>query len=110
MGEDPEGGAGGDGPRGVGAYSSKSKRYAKAPDAEWTGWFVGPADTDRTLDEKLAKKLNYKRREMRMPQGDAVWVERASLVSCGADGMKVWKKFPLRLDGPDAGGEAAFAR
>lgn len=94
----------------LGAYSSKSKRYAKAPDAEWTGWFVGPADTDRTLDEKLAKKLNYKRREMRMPQGDAVWVERASLVSCGADGMKVWKKFPLRLDGPDAGGEAAFAR
>lgn len=94
----------------LGAYSSKTRRYAKAPDAEWTGWFVGATDAERTLDENAARKQKYNRREMRVPQGEVMWVERAALVSCGADGMKVWKKYPLRLDGPDMAYEAGFPR
>ncbi|MBA0448288.1 SH3 domain-containing protein [Stenotrophomonas maltophilia] len=85
----------------LGAYSASSKSYANAKDGQFTGVFVGPADTQRTQSEKEARKHNYQRREMRMPLGEPFWILRKDLQQCSAGGMKWWKKHPLRTDGPD---------
>ena len=78
----------------LGTYSSATNRYANG--AKWTGWYVGYNSTQRTRDKALANKLRYGRREVLVPYGDPLWVERTALAG-GAARVPAWHRFPLQL-------------
>lgn len=81
----------------LGAYTSATRTYANG--ATWTGWYVGATDNLRTQSEATARASNYARREVMMPSGPPVWVEKAALEARGsaATPIKTWSVFPLRL-------------
>lgn len=79
----------------LGAYTSKSKMYTGGQ--KWTGWYVGAKDSQRTQSESEATRLGYLRREVLVPQGQPVWVERSALAEHGARPVPVWDVCPLQV-------------
>ncbi|HEY0135255.1 MAG TPA: hypothetical protein VGB85_14320 [Nannocystis sp.] len=81
----------------LGAYNSANHTYASG--AVWTGWYVGPTNNLRTQSDAAAKKAGYTRREVMVPVGPPVWVEKAALDARGATAtpLKTWNAFPLHL-------------
>ncbi|WAS90014.1 hypothetical protein [Nannocystis punicea] len=81
----------------LGDYNSASKTYKSG--AVFTGWFVGAQDGQRTQDEAESKRLGYQRREVMIPSGQPLWVERAALdaraKACVP--LKTWSEYPLRV-------------
>lgn len=90
----------------LGAYNSSTKSYASGQ--TFTGWFVGATDAERTQDEAAATRLGYARREVTVPTGTAVWVERGKLPAAGtpaAQAIPGWNDYPLKVaNGKDAVG------
>jgi len=85
----------------LGAYNSSTKTYANG--ALWTGWYVGVRDDQRTQDEATATRLGYTRREVQVPIGEPLWIERSALspsssqVPVGGKPIRTWNSFPLRV-------------
>lgn len=89
----------------LGAYNGQTKTYAKG--GAWTGWFVGAKDTDRTRNEAEAKSKKYTRREVQVPMGEPLWVERAKWREGTqqehlAKQLPAWSAFPLELKNAQA--------
>ncbi|QQQ00761.1 SH3 domain-containing protein [Lysobacter enzymogenes] len=83
----------------LGAFNAQTQAYAKG--GVWTGWFVGAQDTDRTRNEAEAKKKKYTRREVKVPFGEPLWVERAKWRDGAqqeqlAQPLPAWSAFPLQ--------------
>lgn len=94
----------------LGTFTSATNTYSSG--AVWTGWYVGARDDQRTRNEGEAERLNYRRREVMMPSGPELWVERGALGEGGAGptaDASGWSKFPLQVANP-AGPEAGFTR
>lgn len=81
----------------LGDYDTATKTYTGG--ATFTGWFVGAQDGQRTQDEAAARRLGYGRREVLMPSGQPLWVERTALEARarGAAALKTWTEYPLRV-------------
>ena len=81
----------------LGAYTSATRTYANG--ASWTGWYVGASNTQRTQSEAAAKAGGFSRREVLVPTGQPVWVEKAALDAraSAAAPLRTWSGFPLRL-------------
>lgn len=75
-----------------GSYKHGGKRV------EFTGRFFGPTDADVTTDETVRKNLGYNRREIMMPTGEPLWLERSALTRNTL--RSGWKNFPLQLSKP----------
>src|SRR5690606_14514374 len=85
-------------------YTTATRTYAGGQ--IFTGWFVGVTDDQRTQDEPMATRLSYPRREVLVPSGPPVWVEREALAAnTSGAGLSTWSEFPLRV--ANAGGAPA---
>jgi predicted chitinase len=87
--------------RGVlGAYNAKSGGHGsyvyQGQHADFTGRYLGTTDTVSTTDAEEGKKAIYTRREVHMPEGQPVWVERR-LGADAAVARAAWRTFPLQL-------------
>lgn len=92
--------------RGVlGAYNAKSGGHGsyvyQGQHADFTGRYLGATDTVSTTDAEEGKKAIYTRREVHMPEGQPVWVER-SLGTDAAVARAAWRTFPLQLSAAKA--------
>ncbi|MCK9386345.1 MAG: pesticin C-terminus-like muramidase [Nevskia sp.] len=92
--------------RGVlGAYNAKSGGHGsyvyQGQHADFTGRYLGATDTVSTTDAEEGKKAIYTRREVHMPEGQPVWVER-SLGTDAAVARAAWRIFPLQLSAAKA--------
>lgn len=82
----------------AGTGSSKGSYKHGGKRVEFTGRFFGPTDADVTTDETVRKNLGYNRREIMMPTGEPLWLERSALTSNTL--RSGWKNFPLQLSKP----------
>lgn len=90
----------------LGKYNTATRTYAGGQ--IFTGWFIGAQDNQRTQDEATATRLGYPRREVLVPSGPQVFVEREALAArARAPGgpLPSWSAFPLRV--ANAGGTPA---
>ena len=89
----------------LGAYTTATRTYANG--AIFTGWYVGGTPEGRTQNEAEATQRHYTKREVMMPSGPPLWVERAGLGAEGAAAARpAWTQFPLqvaRASAPEAG-------
>src|SRR5690606_26048022 len=87
--------------RTLGDFSSSTNSYSSG--AVWTGWYVGVNDGQRTQNQAESDRGGYTRREVLVPAGEPLWVERASLpagnAEVGAEPLAAWSQFPLQLEG-----------
>lgn len=60
----------------------------------FTGRFFGATDTEVTNSEAESTARGYRRREVLVPSGEPVWIDRGLLSS--AAGGPAWSTFPLR--------------
>jgi hypothetical protein len=58
----------------LGAYTTATRTYANG--AIFTGWYVGATPEARTQNEAEATQRRYSRREVMVPSGPPLWVER----------------------------------
>ena len=81
----------------LGAYNSATRTYANG--AIWNGWYVGATNDLRTQSEAAARTGGYTRREVMVPVGPPVWVEKTALDARGAatTPLKTWSGYPLHL-------------
>ena len=84
----------------LGSYDSQTNTYATG--ATWNGWYVGTSDNQRTRSKEKAARLGYGRREVWVPNGQALWVERSAWRE-GAQqeplhmSLPAWDGYPLKV-------------
>lgn len=85
----------------LGTYQQSTNTYSTGE--IWTGWYVGDTDDQRTQDRRVGQ--SYSHREVIVPNGEDVWVERGSLGEGGAlpaGGLSGWSAFPLQVKNASA--------
>lgn len=75
-----------------GSYLHNGKRV------QFTGRFFGATDAQVTTEKTQADSLGYTRREVLLPTGEPVWVERSALTGTAA--RSGWRQFPLQISKP----------
>lgn len=81
----------------LGTFHEATNSYANG--ATWTGWYVGASDNQRTRSREEANRKGYTRREVLVPLGKPLWVDRRLGVPREplAQSRAGWSTFPLKL-------------
>lgn len=90
----------------LGAYDKSKKTYANGATLSRV---VGDTDTDAISEDQFnklndAEQKSYSRREVLLPTGNPLWIERSALTTVIE--RKAWSRFPLdakTTNGPEAG-------